>query len=55
MGQTIPVTRFSSLAPSNHAQGDIESMAFLAGQSAGLVDVIKPAGEIVQELVVGAE
>jgi enoyl-[acyl-carrier protein] reductase II len=55
MGQTIPLIRFSSLAPSNHAQGDIDSMSFLAGQSVGLVNEIKPAGKIVRELVADAE
>ncbi len=36
------------------ATGDIESMALLAGQGAGLVREIKPAGEIIQELIEGA-
>ena len=31
--------------------GDIDSMDLLAGQSVGLVREIKPAGEIVRELV----
>ena len=33
------------------AIGDIDSMDLLAGQSVGLVREIKPAGEIVRELV----
>jgi nitronate monooxygenase len=41
--------------PSIDARGDIESMNFLAGQSAGLVNEIKPAAVIVQEMVEEAE
>jgi NAD(P)H-dependent flavin oxidoreductase YrpB (nitropropane dioxygenase family) len=33
------------------ARGDIESMDLLAGQGVGLVGQIKPAGQIVRELV----
>jgi NAD(P)H-dependent flavin oxidoreductase YrpB (nitropropane dioxygenase family) len=35
--------------------GDLEALALYAGQSAGLVDGIKPAGEIVQGMVEEAE
>ena len=37
--------------PNLDASGDIESMDLLAGQGVGLVREIKPAGEIVRELV----
>lgn len=50
-GQRIPVQRFMGLPATAEATGDIASMAFLAGQSVGLVHEIKPAAEIVQELV----
>ncbi len=53
-GQRIPVQRFMGLPATADATGDIESMAFLAGQGVGLVREIKPAAEIVQELVEGA-
>lgn len=53
-GQTIPVQQFMSLPPSVDASGDIDSMALYAGQSSGLVNEVKPAGEIVRELVQGA-
>jgi NAD(P)H-dependent flavin oxidoreductase YrpB (nitropropane dioxygenase family) len=53
-GQRIPVQRFMGLPATAEATGDIESMAFLAGQGVGLVHEIKPAAEIVQELVEGA-
>jgi len=50
-GQSMPVTRFVSLPPNGDASGDIESMSLLAGQGVGLVREIKPAGQIVDELV----
>ncbi len=53
-GQRIPVQRFMGLPATAEATGDIESMAFLAGQGVGLVHEITPAAEIVQELVEGA-
>ena len=53
-GQRVPVLRFMGLPPSAEATGDIESMGLLAGQSVGLVRELKPAAEIVKELVEGA-
>ena len=53
-GQPMPVLRFMGFPPNCDASGDIESMDLLAGQSVGLVGQIKPAGEIVHELVEGA-
>jgi NAD(P)H-dependent flavin oxidoreductase YrpB (nitropropane dioxygenase family) len=50
-GQAMPVLRFVSMPPNGEASGDIDSMALLAGQSVGLVHEIKPAGQIVHELV----
>jgi len=50
-GQAMPVPRFVSIPPNGEAEGDIDSMALLAGQSVGLVREIKPAGQIVHELV----
>ena len=37
--------------PNVDTTGDIESMDLLAGEGVGLVREIKPAGEIVRELV----
>lgn len=51
----VPVLRFMGFPPSLDASGDIESMNLLAGQSAGLVNEIKPAAVVVRELVEGAE
>src|SRR6516162_1674700 len=54
-GAEISVQRFVSIPPNVHATGDIESMALLAGQSVGLVHDLRPAGEIVQEMVARTE
>jgi enoyl-[acyl-carrier protein] reductase II len=43
------------MPPNVYATGDIESMALLAGQSAGLVDKVRPAADILREAVNGAE
>jgi NAD(P)H-dependent flavin oxidoreductase YrpB (nitropropane dioxygenase family) len=50
-GQPMPVPRFVSLPPNCDAVGDIDSMSLLAGQAVGLVREVKPAGQIVLELV----
>src|SRR5215467_6201716 len=50
-GVRTPLARFGSIPPARDASGDIESMDFLAGQSVGLVNEIKPAAEVVREVV----
>jgi NAD(P)H-dependent flavin oxidoreductase YrpB (nitropropane dioxygenase family) len=50
-GQTMPVLRFMGFPPNGEASGDIDSMDLLAGQGVGLVREIKPAGQLVHELV----
>jgi enoyl-[acyl-carrier protein] reductase II len=50
-GQAMPVLRFMGFPPNGEASGDIDSMSLLAGQGVGLVREIKPAGQIVHELV----
>jgi len=50
-GQPLPVLRFMGFPPNGDASGDIESMDLLAGQGVGLVREIKPAGQIVHELI----
>jgi NAD(P)H-dependent flavin oxidoreductase YrpB (nitropropane dioxygenase family) len=50
-GQFVPLPRFSSLPLTPDTTGDFEEMALIAGESAGLVKEIKPAGEIVQEMM----
>ena len=47
----MPVQRFLSMPPNCEASGDVDSMALLAGQGVGLVREIRPAGQIVHELV----
>ncbi len=53
-GQPVPLLRFMGFPPTPDASGDLESMDFLAGQGVGLVKDIKPAAEVLQELVEGA-
>ena len=53
-GAEIPVPRFGAQPPTRESTGAIEAMPFYAGQSAGAVDAIQPAAEIVAELARGA-
>jgi NAD(P)H-dependent flavin oxidoreductase YrpB (nitropropane dioxygenase family) len=53
-GQPMPVLRFLGFPPNRDASGDIDSMSLLAGQGVGLVREVKPAGQIVHELVAEA-
>jgi NAD(P)H-dependent flavin oxidoreductase YrpB (nitropropane dioxygenase family) len=53
-GQPMPLLRFMGFPPTPDASGDLESMDFLAGQGVGLVKEIKPAAEVVTELLEGA-
>jgi nitronate monooxygenase len=50
-GVRMPLVRFGGIPPARDASGDIESMDFLAGQSVGLVHELKPAAEIIREVV----
>ena len=50
-GKAMPVLRFMGFPPNSDASGDLDSMDLLAGQSAGLIRDVKPAGAIVRELV----
>ena len=50
-GMRMPLPRFGGIPPARDATGDLESMDFLAGQSVGLVHGIKPAADIVREVV----
>jgi nitronate monooxygenase len=50
----ISVPRFSVLAPTRETTGCIEAMALYAGESVASVTSIRPAGELVAELVAGA-
>jgi NAD(P)H-dependent flavin oxidoreductase YrpB (nitropropane dioxygenase family) len=48
---TLDVPRFGFIPPPATADGDIEAMALYAGESAGLIDAIVPAAEIVARTV----
>ena len=50
-GHAVPLVRFDGVPPTPDASGDLESMDFLMGQSAGLVTEAKPAADVVRELV----
>lgn len=50
-GARMPLSRFGGIPPARDATGEIDSMDFLAGQCVGLVREIKPAAEIVREIV----
>jgi NAD(P)H-dependent flavin oxidoreductase YrpB (nitropropane dioxygenase family) len=49
-GQTIPALRYSAILPTRDFDGDIEQVCLTAGQSAGNIDDILPAGEIVRRM-----
>jgi enoyl-[acyl-carrier protein] reductase II len=52
-GQEMPVLRFMGMPPNSDSRGDIELRSLLAGQAVGQVHDIKPAKEIVRDLVDG--
>jgi nitronate monooxygenase len=49
-GIEMPIAKYSVMSPSTFIDGDVESMAFYAGQSCGTVNDILPAGEIVRRI-----
>ena len=49
-GQSIPVPRYSAILPTRDFDGDIEQACLTAGQSAGNINEILPAGEIVRRM-----
>ncbi len=53
-GQLHVKHKFDVMLPTPDTTGDFEEMAWLAGQGVGLVHEIKPAAEVVQELMEGA-
>jgi nitronate monooxygenase len=54
-GTTIEVPRYSVFPPLSSFTGDMEYNALYAGESCSLVNDIKPAGQIIQDLVREAE
>lgn len=53
-GQTVPVPRYSAILPTPDFDGDIEQACLTAGQSAGNIDEVLPAGEIVRRMTAEA-
>lgn len=54
-GETLPVPRLSVMAPTSETTGHVDAMALYAGESAGNVTSVQPAGAIFAELVAGAD
>jgi len=54
-GQEYPMPKFSAVLPVPGTTGDFEEMCLAAGESAGLIKDIKPAGDIVHEMMNQAE
>jgi len=50
-----PVVRYSDSMPRAGMTGDLEALAYYAGQSTGLIHSIEPAGRIVERLAAEAE
>ena len=49
------IVRYQSYTPGTDFEGDIDALSLWAGQSVGLVSKIKPAGDIVREIVAQAQ
>ena len=49
------IVRYQSYTPGADAEGDIDALSLWSGQSVGLVSEIKPAGDIVREIVAQAQ
>ena len=54
-GTIMEVPKYAAMIPLTDFKGDMESVALYAGESCGLVHDIKPAAQIVQDLVREAE
>jgi nitronate monooxygenase len=53
--QAVPVPRLSVISPLRETTGEVQAMALYAGESVSNVNSVLPAGQIVSELVAGAE
>lgn len=54
-GETIEIPRYAAFMATQQFDGDLEDVPLWAGQSAVLVHDVKDAGDIVRDLVAGAE
>lgn len=50
-GHEYPMPKFSAALPTTETSGDFEEMCLAAGEGAGLIGAIKPAAEIVREMM----
>lgn len=53
-GQPHVKRKFDVILPTDETTGDLEEMAWLAGQGVGLIRDVKPAGAIVEEMMTDA-
>jgi NAD(P)H-dependent flavin oxidoreductase YrpB (nitropropane dioxygenase family) len=53
-GHSYPMPKFSAALPTPQTSGDFEEMCLAAGRAVGLVREVKPAGEIVHEMMTQA-
>jgi len=54
-GHPYPMPKFSAALPTPETKGDLEEMCLAAGRGVGLVRDVKPAGDIVREMMSEAE
>jgi nitronate monooxygenase len=50
-----PIERYGDDLPMEGVEGDLDALALYAGQSSGLTDDVRPAAEVVEELVAETE
>jgi NAD(P)H-dependent flavin oxidoreductase YrpB (nitropropane dioxygenase family) len=50
----VPLVNYTAMPPTDYTEGEIERLAFYAGQSCSLVNEILPAGEIVRRIAAEA-
>ncbi|MEO1061859.1 MAG: nitronate monooxygenase [Actinomycetota bacterium] len=49
-GQEVPLVRYMGFPPTAAAEGDLDEMSLLAGETAGLISELEPAAEITERL-----
>ena len=54
-GQEIPLQRLNGIPPVRATTGDFDQMSLLAGETAGLIGDVRPAGDIVRAIAEQAE
>jgi len=54
-GQTMEIPKYASLTPTPEYTSDLEYLPFWAGQTCSLIHDIKPAGQIVRDVIREAE